>query len=292
MATWNDGGNDWYTKNQLDQFNSQIQAKQQQLQEIMNRPAYNNRFMSIPSSALYKKEIAALQNEISNIQNQMTSGRNADGSYVRGRFQGITNPDGTLQDQYKLGDWQDVMPDTAAMDQYGQTAMRDAGSLSPWAQTMMDKMAIDTQKNFDSAAKQNAQGLLSAQSQLAQTGGLSGAARERMARTSTRDAILNRQNISRTAQTDKYNLLAQDEKDRMSQLQAFQGMQNTKADAAFKNAQMAQEVAKINLQNQIGEVDKQRMWDNETWKTNMQTWAANKSADAQAKAASSGGGKK
>ncbi|MNY79853.1 hypothetical protein D3C86_2206680 [compost metagenome] len=68
-------------------------------------------------------------------------------------------------------------------------------------------------------------------------------------------------------------------------------MQNTQADIKFKNQEKQLGIDQTNLNNRLGEVDKKRMYDLDSWKQQMQTWGANKSADAQAKAAGSGGKK-
>lgn len=232
----------------------------------------------------------AFEQQQAQVKAMAEQGLNPDGSPIAPEYRGITDANGNLDPKYQLAQWQSVMPDTAAMDMYKQTALRDAGTQSPWAKLMLDKQAIDQANAVDSAGAGAANSFLQATSNLAKTGGVSGGARERLASKAANAAMIGQNQVARQGQLDKYNILTQDETNRMSGLQTLQGMQNNAADAQFKNAQMQQDVNKFNTGNLLSEVDKQRLWEQDQWKQKMQTWGANKSADAQAKAANSSGG--
>lgn len=217
-------------------------------------------------------------------------GLNPDGSPMAPEYKSLIGADGNLDSKYKLADWQNVNPNTQALDMYKQTALRDAGTSSPWAKMMLEQQGVQQAQNVDNAGTSAANSFLQASSQLAKTGGVSGGARERMASKASNAAMIGQNQVARQGQLDQLNIKTQDETNRMSGLQNLQGMQNSQADAQFKNAQMSQETNKYNTGNLIGETDKQRLWQQDQWKQKMQSWGANKSADAQAKAAGGGGG--
>lgn len=222
---------------------------------------------------------------------QAAKGLNPDGSPIAPEFKSMLDAAGNMQSKYNLAQWQNVMPDTAALDQYKQTALRGAGELSPWAKLQQQKMDVEQAQALDNAGAASNTSMMSAMSKLAQTGGLSGGARERAMSQAANAGMVNRQQVGRQNMLDTLNLASQDETQRMSGLQTLQGMQNTQADAQFRNAQQGQETNKFNTSNLLLETDRQRQFTQDQWKQKMETWAANKSADAQARA-SGGGGKK
>lgn len=214
------------------------------------------------------------------------------GKPIQQDFKGITNADGTLQDQYKLSDWQNVNVNQDALQKLRQTGMRDAGALSPWAQQELQKQQLQQSMNLDDYARRNAQTLTRGQSMLAQSGGMSPAARERLARQSMLEQMRGQNQVRRQGQLDEAGLRSQDEQGRLSLLQQIQGMENQNANLAFQNAQQSRAGEQFNLGNQLNEVTQKRMWDSNNYNEAMRAWAADKSANAQASAARSGGGKK
>lgn len=214
-----------------------------------------------------------------------------DGAPAALGFNYLTGLNGQLKDQYKLSDWNNVNADTGALDMFRKTAQREAGELSPYAKFQMDKLGLDKAANLDNVGKTSAQSLLSAQSQLAQSGGLSGAARERMALNTSRDAAMGKQGVLRNSQLDQLNLQSSDEQNRMAGLKDLQGMNNTQADISFKNQQMQNDNSKYNLTNLLSENTQKRQFDSKQYSDQMAAWGAGKTADAQ-RASAGGGGKK
>lgn len=253
---------------------------------------------TVQNQFLNGKDINSLNpNERAELDRRMNDYRLAtnptsDGSPQRPTYNYITGLDGTVNDKFKLSDWKNVTPDTQALETYKKTALRDAGTASPWATMMLEKQKAEQASAIDNAATMGISAHNQAVSSLAQTGGINGGARERMARSSANNLMLDRQKAMRQGALDRMNIGLQDETQRMGQLESLQGMNNTQADIQFKNQQQQQGVNQFNIQNQFSEADKLRQYNLDTWKQQMQTWGANKTADAQAKAAGSGGGKK
>lgn len=238
---------------------------------------------------LEKMKFALEQEKAAQLKAQ---GLNPDGSPIAPTFNSIVGENGALSNNYALGAWQNVNPDTQALDVYKQTALRDAGSSSPWAKLMLDKQGVEQAQAADNAGAAANNTFLSAATRLAQSGGLSGGSRERMARQAGQQAFIGRQGVERQGQLDRLNIQGQDESNRMSQLSNLQGMQNTQADINFKNQSAGNEVQKYNISNLLGENNAQRAFDSNVYNQRMSAWGANKSADAQARYANSGGGKK
>jgi hypothetical protein len=236
-----------------------------------------------------KEELVRQQQQI---EIDKKRGYDSNGRPVRQDFDGIANEDGSLKDPYKMSSWQDVNANTDALNKYSQTALRDPKQQSAWAQLMNEQIGAQTAQNMDNAATMGANNLLAAESQLAQSGGISGAQRERLAMKNMRDQLLNKQQINRQGALDRMNVATQDESQRMQQLGALQTMQNQQADMSAKNQQFAKETEKFNIGNAINNQNAKNLYGMEGYKSALAEWGANQTADAQARAARSSGGKK
>ena len=218
-------------------------------------------------------------------------GKNPDGSPFTPEFQGIANPDGTLKPSYELSPWQQVNADTGALDLYKQTAQRAAGVDSPFAKLALERQQLEQAASADQAGAGASNTMLQAANRLAQSGGVSGGARERLARQGAQAGFIQRQGVERQGALDRLGIRSQDEQNRMAGLQSLQGMQNQQADIQFKNQQQAANNMQFNVGSRQKEQEAKRLFDANKYNQQMQAWAANKSADAQARAAG-GGGKK
>lgn len=283
-----------YAANKKRSFENGTMSDAEAKQYIMDNPGSNAN--TDPMTAYTNSKLALEKQKFDQEQAKAASlksqGLNPDGSPIRKDFQTIANPDGTLQDAYKIKDWQNINADTSAMDLLKKDAVRSAGTDSAWAQLERQKQKINEQNSMDTSSKAGANAYLSAQSNLAQTGGLSGAARERLATSNMRSTADNIAAVKRQSLLDQLGISSQDETNRLSGLNAFQNMANQQTQFQFQNQEDANKVAGVNLQNQLQELNAKRGWDTDTYKEQMSKWAAGKTADAQAAAAGGGGGKK
>lgn len=218
-------------------------------------------------------------------------GLNLDGSPIAPSFQGIANADGTLSQNFELSPWQKVTADTGALDLYKQTALRGAGVDSPYAKLALERQQLEQATAADRAGAGSANSMLQAASRLAQSGGVSGGARERLARQGAQSGFIQRQGVERQGSLDRLGIRSQDEQNRMTGLQTLQGLQNQQADIQFKNQQQEANIGQFNVQSRQKEQEAKRLFDANRYNEQMRAWAAGKSADAQAGAAG-GGGKK
>lgn len=173
--------------------------------------------------------------------------------------------------------------DRGALDKYKAEAMRTGPS--QWATNQYGKLDLQNQNNIAGLAKDTNSGLASRVSNLAQTGGVSSSARERMGRQSMKDLIMNRQNLNRNTQMDKMGIDIQDESTRMSNLQNAQNMENTYGDKLANERGVQSTAQQFNIQNALGDVNSGNQYNSDAYAEAMKAWAANKSADASAKAA-------
>lgn len=218
-------------------------------------------------------------------------GKNPDGSPLSPEWQGIANPDGTLKSPYELAQWQQVTPDTQALDIFKQTALRQAGAESPYAKLALERQQLEQAAQADQAGQGAANTMLQAASRLAQSGGVSGGARERLARQGAQAGFIQRQGVERQGMFDRLGIRTQDEQNRLAGLQSLQGMQNQQADIQFKNQQQAANNMQFNVTSRQKEQEAKRLFDVNKYNEQMRAWAAGKAADAQRNAAG-GGGKK
>lgn len=226
------------------------------------------------------KQRAQLQMEQERIAALKAQGLNPDGSPIAPEFQSLLDASGNLADKYKLN----LNQDTQALDQFSQTALRGAGVDSPWAKLQLEQQGVNQMTAADNAGAGAANSMLQAASRLAQTGGVSGGARERLARQGAQAGFIGRQGVERQGMLDRLNIKTQDESQRMTQLGQLQGLNNT-------STEMKAKVDQFNINNNLKETDAKRIYDSNLYNQKMQAWGAGKTADAQ-RSAASGGGKK
>lgn len=231
------------------------------------------------TQADYDKKVATLN----------AQGFEADGvTPRRPEWNTMLDPNGDLQSRYLL----QAQPDVT-MDQRGVDAIRSralATGPSAWAQMATSKQGLEQLAAMDQARQQSLGAQAQAMSQMAMRGGLGGGSRERMARGSMRDQLMAAQGVNRQGQLDRYNIGLQDEQNKYAAQKDLVNADWQNAQLGLQNRSYATDVNKFNIQNTMGETDARRQADLNTYNTRMQTWAANRSADAQAKAAGGGGG--
>lgn len=179
---------------------------------------------------------------------------------------------GELLSQYKFDPYQGE-----AVGKLREQAFAEGDS--PWAQLQQQKLQLEQSGLMDDASKQQMQAAAQNQAQLAMSGGLSGGARERMARMGARDLMMARQGVSRMGAQGRMGIQESD-------LARKQGLLSD-----FANSE--QKAQEMNLGSLKEDVNRKAIFEGERYKSQMSAWAAKQSADAQRAAASkSGGGKK
>lgn len=206
-------------------------------------------------------------------------GKNADGSPIRPEWDSMLGSDGMIESQYQMNQAvQDAMADDQGFQRFEQEALRDGPST--FADLMLQRRELDRKDQIGDISSQYQMGLGNAMDAMAAQGGLGSGARERMAASSMRDLLAARQGARRDYNRDRLGILAQDEQNRIGQLQALTGME-------MDRNRMSLQGREFDITNSLQERDSRRTADLDKWKQERQDWAAIKQSEAQKNA---GGG--
>lgn len=234
-----------------------------------------------PALSLSERQAATRANDV-NYQAALSSGKYDEampidpvtGRPLTPKWNSLLGEDGLLQDKYLAKD----QGNTQALDKYRGEALRDPSQQSTWAKLMNEQ--IDTQQlsKMDAGNQMIASQKAGLMSDLAQTGGLGAGARERAFRNAGRDGLMSKQRSLREGMTDRNNVSLKDEENRQTML--GQSVNMDQARAGYLTGIQQQNNTNTLNENNAGREQKQNMWTKE-----MESWAANKQADAQRSAA-------
>lgn len=200
----------------------------------------------------------------------------------RPKDQRTTDKQGNLLDNFKINYGPDVMANRDALNMLRQQSMATGPSV--WAQQALQAQGLENQGMRESADRQAAAQKASAWSDLAQHGGLSGGARERVSMNAARDQAQARQLANRQASQANMGILSQDTAAKQAMLSAQPGLENQAFQQDLTNKQgnlMTQQYNMGNALHDIGASNESAM---NAYNEQMKAWAANKTADAQANA--------
>lgn len=227
------------------------------------------------------------QTEAARVAALQAQGYDSTGRPLAAQWNSLLDGSGNLQDKYKLNAQPDVQIDPRAMDAIRQSALRTGPSA--WANMAMEKQKLEELSMMDKARQQSAGAQAQNLNALMMRGGLSGGARERMARAASRDQAMGAQGVYRQGQMDRMGINLQDEQNRRQDLNQVANLDFQKANLDSNNRAYRTQVDTMNLQSLLKENEAKRMWDANQYNEKMRAWAAGKQADAQREAG--GGGK-
>jgi hypothetical protein len=235
-----------------------------------------------------KQQEAAQAAEIKRAAALDAQGKNPDGSAKDVKYTSKLKPDGTLMDQYRSIAQPDIQVDMRA-----QNAIRDRSQGSAWLDMMKGKQGLEEQNALQSASQGANTAAAQQANSLAQRGGLSSGSRERMAKSAARDALMAQQNARRQGMVDRTNLDIQNDQTQLGLTKDLVGYDQQNAQLAGQNRDYSTNVNDKNISRTFDEQAQQRQFDMEQYKSKMQAWGAEKTADAQRAAAGAArGGKK
>lgn len=168
--------------------------------------------------------------------------------------------------------------DRRGINKYREEALRSGPST--WAQLASAQQDELARQARGQAVAENMGQMAGARSQLAMRGGINSGARERIATSGMRNAMDASQNALRQANANKMQIGINDEQNRMNQLQALPGMENTAVQPDLDRIKLWGQGRQFDVQNQIGETDKENLFNMNRYQQQMQAWAANKQANA------------
>lgn len=201
----------------------------------------------------------------------------------------LSNTDYTMGKDYFGGG-----VDTAGYDVLKNEATRDPGSNSQWGQYALQQNSNDMQDQNNLLSEQQAGQLAGARSNLAQAGGLSGAASERLGKSGALSGLLGQQDVSRQGASNALNINMQDELNRLATAKdvsglALQNRASEQTDAANKykqdytSSQMSNDADRFNITNMVNDLGGQNSYNLNKYGIDNSSWAAGKIADAAAK---------
>lgn len=175
-------------------------------------------------------------------------------------YNGIMGPGGGLKDGFSFNPYE---IDYGKLKSYG-TLKNLATGTGPTDYYKSNVKLIDqaARGNLDQMREENARGLAGGFSSLATTGGLDSGARERLTRQAGSDRLRAGQNIWRDAGINKAQAAVADNQMRYDALGRLTSLDTSRVNA---NTQIANNGQLVNLQNKIGDVRNQNLYNMEGW---------------------------
>ncbi len=185
-------------------------------------------------------------------------------------FNSVADSNGNLTGSYEARD----QYNTDALNKLRGEYMRDAGTNSSWANLMLQQNQQDKLAGLDSINAQASSGVTDMMSQLASQGGADSGSRERALSTFGRNSMLERQRANRDFSKRGADVLTKDEENRMAGL-------NTLNSLEAQRGQYLSSLDQFNVGNRLKEVQNKRQFEMDRYNKDMETWAADKQANAQ-----------
>lgn len=194
----------------------------------------------------------------------------------------LLGANGMLKDQYRLNAGADVTANTQAIEELRKRGLSQGPS--EYANILMGKQALEEQNALGKSAQASRSASSSAFSDLARKGGLSSGARERLASMGQQSEARGTQDVLRGGMTDRLNITAGDEQQKLGILQNLPQMELGYADLGLKNRDYKTNVDKLNIAGALQEVGRQDTAKFSDYAERMKAYGAEKTAQAQANA--------
>ncbi len=156
----------------------------------------------------------------------------------------------------------------------------DSTDVSPWAQMLLDRQGVEEQQALEDAQAQSMQGMAGARAQLAMRGGLRSGARERIEQFGQENLLGAQQQVRRSGELGRSDILGREEANKMSLMAELPGME-------FNRAQLDAATQETNIGNVL---DQNRLLNEaqlRQYEADQRAWAAQQQGAAQR---ASGGG--
>lgn len=218
----------------------------------------DNNSIYMQQAAEKQKELDEANKKLQQLQSQPT----------RPGYTGYTNPDGSLKDNFKVGQhsvdgsgfkldpngykintFDDVTMDPTALNQIKEQAYNTGPSA--WAQLLNNQQGIGQQTSLDTASRNASGANATALANLSRLGGLQGGAAERLATNSAKDTAFNQNAILRQGMTDRSNIGLADAAQKADLLKSIPGFQQNEANLKLQNQAAQTDVNKFNTGTQL-----------------------------------------
>lgn len=168
-----------------------------------------------------------------------------------------------------------IPTDMSGINKYRSEALRTGPST--WANLSKVSNAAQEANQKEAAIRQSASQTAGAEDAIASSGGLSSGARERAQEGGAKNAMDMNQDLTRQGNLNDMQIGINDETNRIQQLGALPGMENTAMQPLFQKASILTNAQQA--QNQA-----LNSWNENAYNQQMQAWASNKQANATANA--------
>lgn len=179
-----------------------------------------------------------------------------------------------------------INQDPAALNKFTSEAMRTGPS--PWATMAKGEQTQAEKTQRDQAAAQDAGGVAQAQASLAQSGGLTSGARERVAAGGARNALDTQQGIQTAGNENRLQIGMNDEQNRINELSQVPGMQEAALQIPLQKAQLQGQANQFDIGQTTGQAANQNAYNMGQFTLSNQLGAANAQANATAAAGKKG----
>jgi hypothetical protein len=215
----------------------------------------------------------------------------AAGRPIRNDYTAITDKDGNLASNQSLASriGPEVKLNTQGVDEIRNRAF--ATGPSAWATLAEQNQQMQEGRAISDSQRSNLANQNRAYNALASRGGLSAGQRERLATQGMRQGMSQVQNIRGQGMADRLNIGMQDQQKKDQFLSQVPGLDLQNANFQQGQRAFGAQASQFDIGNQLKDIGGLNAYNANAFDAAMKEWGATKSADAQAKAAGSGGKK-
>jgi hypothetical protein len=170
--------------------------------------------------------------------------------------------------------------DKRGLDQFRNEALRTGPS--QWASKAGEQQNLEEMQAREHAGRQAKSGSAGAMSDLAMRGGLTGGARERVAKSGARNYLDVTQDTARQGSQNRLQIGVNDEQNRIQQLGMLPGMETQALQPDFQKAQMLNQSKEFDVNAMMQEAQNRNIFTGNAYNQQMKGWAAEKTAKATA----------
>ena len=243
----------------------------------------NEQFEADRQRQLAEAEAKRAEAEARRVAALREQGLDARGLPLRPEFADIFEEGGDrLREGFRIGEFDDIALDTRALDRITEEGLSEGPTRG--AQRQLDLQKLQQAQAFDDLRRGEAGAQQQAFDALARQGGLSGGARERLARAGQRNVLLGRQGVRGQGAQQRLGILAADEQAKRQLLGQAQAGAFQRGQFDQTNRQFEAQRRQFDIQNALSELQSKRDAELRAFEADRQAAAATKQAEAQARA--------
>lgn len=268
----------------VNDLNAAVQPLQQGLD--------NNVDKYLQSLGINKQNVTGAMSQVGGTQNLGAQTRYDDqGRPIRNDYLSVVGPDGKVNPAYSQAG---IIGNDVSMNQDAYNAIKSRAlsqGPSAWANLAMQNQQMDQARGLNAANKGANQAQNQAYNSLAARGGLSAGQRLQLARQGQRQGMQAAQGVNNAGAQARLGIQMQDEQTKNQMLPQLAGLDAQNANFQQSQRAYANQAKSADVGNALKDLQGFNAYNSNAYSDAMKSWAADKTANAQA-AASGGGGKK